>query len=199
MTENNESRKVPKIETQNNWKTNFPYLKFTSTGMQCCLCLKFNDSLKLKPKIYNESFINGSKNYRKSAVKDHMTSSMHDEAKLKDEEQKAKEAGTKVKRIHEVPSTSQITKSIGKMGVMTTNQKQNLIKLFHLAYYLGKKGRPYTDYIDLLELEKLHDVKFFDSSAYENTTSVKEFIHFCSQSIFETDIKQKVQRSNFVR
>ena len=125
MATNNESRKIPKIRTQKIWKTLFPYLKFTSNGMQCSLCFKFNDSLKLKPKIYNDSFINGSKNYRKSAVKDYMTSSMHDEAKLKDEEQKPNEAAEKVKRTHEVPWTSQITQSIGKMGVMTANKKQN--------------------------------------------------------------------------
>ena len=55
---------------------------------------------------------------------------------------------------------------------MTDAQKECFEKLFHVAYSVAKRGRPYTDFMDIIELEKLHNVKFFPGGSYENESAV---------------------------
>ena len=57
----------------------------------------------------------------------------------------------------EVPVDSAISSGLKKMRV---KEKQALIKLHDFAYYIALKGRPFTDFKDLIDLEKLHGVKF---------------------------------------
>ena len=62
----------------------------------------------------------------------------------------------------EVPADSQISSVLKKMGVM----------LHNVAYYIALKGKPSTDFKDLIDLQKLHGVKF-QSGAYEHETSCR--------------------------
>ena len=71
-----------------------------------------------------------------------------------------------------VLADSAISSGLKKMGV---KGKQALTKLLDIAYYIALKGRLFTDFKDLIDLEKLHGVKF-QSSAYENETSCRDFI-----------------------
>ena len=88
--------------------------------------------------------------------------------------------------------------SIRNMGKLTLEQRKSLEKRFHVAYYIGYKGRPYTDFMDLLELEKLHEVKFFKTSSYENESACRDFVTFCSKIIFHKTVKDKLERPNFI-
>ena len=94
MSSNDEKRALPKLKTQRDWEKEFPFLVFTSTSMTCKLCTKF-DSKIMGCKNYNPSFVNGSTNFRKSAVKDYANTMMHSEAEKFDKIEKAKEVGEK--------------------------------------------------------------------------------------------------------
>ena len=64
----------------------------------------------------------------------------------------------------EVPADSAISSGLKKMGV---KEKQALTKLHDVAHYIALKGRPFTDLKDLLDLEKLHGVKFQSGAFYQ--------------------------------
>ena len=69
-------------------------------------------------------------------------------------------------------------------------------KLFDLAYLLAKKGRPYSDFSDFVELEKAHGVKY--TVDYTNAKQCAEFVKFISRSLFDSEVKNKLTRCNFV-
>ena len=50
----------------------------------------------------------------------------------------------------------------------------------------------------VVELEKLHEVEFVRSRNYENETACKDFISFCSKSIFDANIRDKVDHTSFI-
>ena len=72
--------------------------------------------------------------------------------------------------------------SIGSMGELTLEQRKNLEKLFHIAYFIGYKGKSYTDFMDLLELEN----------------ACRDFVTFCFKTIFHKKAKDKLECANFV-
>ena len=69
-------------------------------------------------------------------------------------EKKVPESSEKIRRTLEIHSSKQTSKSFGEIGVMQPNQKQNP-QNFHIALYIAKRDRPYTDNPDLSELKKL--------------------------------------------
>ena len=46
------------------------------------------------------------------------------------------------------------------MGKLSENRRESLEKLFHVAYHIAPRGRPYTDFVHELEVQKLHKVVF---------------------------------------
>ena len=58
---------------------------------------------------------------------------------------------------------------------MAKTQREVLFKLYNLVYYITVKVRAFTDFEDLIELEKLHGVKF-QSGSHENESGCKDFI-----------------------
>ena len=79
---------------------------------------------------------------------------------------------------------------------MSTSERENLEKRFGIAYFLAKKGWPYSEFSELISLQKIHGVKF--SVGYNNSKVCAEFISFISKSIFEESIKSKIIWSNFI-
>ena len=71
-----------------------------------------------------------------------------------------------------------------------------LVRSFEVACYLAKKGRPYSDFPELIELEKMHGVKFLSSYGHRN--ACKQFIHFISETILNETVKNKLLPANFV-
>ena len=45
---------------------------------------------------------------------------------------------------------------------MTLQQQEYFqhLHLFHVGYLVATKGKPYTDYVDVIQLGKLHEVNF---------------------------------------
>ena len=168
MSSNDEKRTLRKLKTQQDWKEEFPFLVFTSTSMTCT---KF-DSKIMGCKNYNPSFVNGSTNFGISAVKDHANTMMHSEAVKLDKIEKAKEVGEKYVTKLTPTGPTKIGESSKKSGSMTDAQRECFEKLFHVAYSAAKRGPPYTDFMDIIELEKLHNVKFFPGGSYENESAV---------------------------
>ena len=130
--------------------------------MICEICSDQKDKLKQMPHT-NLTFVNGSTNFKMLAEQGSTDS--HKRAREAKENEQAIIAGTSV-RIHkivlEVPADSAISSSLKKMRV---KEKQALTKLHDCILYIALKGRPFADFRDLTDLEKLHGVKF-QSGAY---------------------------------
>ena len=94
--------------------------------------------------------------------------------------------------------SSALKRAFSSVGRFTPEQEAQLKKLFDIAYLLGYKGRPYTDFKDFVNLEKLHGVDFLRSDTYENETSCRDFINYAAQSIFDKDVRVQLQQGNFV-
>lgn len=190
-------RKPPKNETQIRWKQKHSWLNFTSmSGMKCELCCKWSEKIR-HTKHFSDKFIKGSTNYKTSALDDHEKSDQHELSIDLQEKQQAETTGVSRKRKHitqNVPENSAIKQSFRKMSI---NEKDSLSKLFDIAFIIAKKGRPYTDFKDLIEVEKAHGVKYTVQS-YCNNKQCTEFVKFISLCLFDETIKEKVLRSNFI-
>ena len=79
---------------------------------------------------------------------------------------------------------------------MSENKRHMLVQSFDVTYYIAKQGRPYSDFPELIELEKMHGMKFL--SSYGHMNAWKQFIHFKSKTIFNENVKKKLLHANFV-
>ena len=76
MFENEPPKKLPKASTQEKWKKRHSWLLFTRDGMKCELCVKWEDSIKCC-KNFQRAFLDGSVNYKSSAVSEHEETDQH--------------------------------------------------------------------------------------------------------------------------
>ena len=67
---------------------------------------------------------------------------------------------------------------------------------FEAAHLIAVKGRPFTNFPDYIELEKLHGVKY--DVLYNHRNACAEFIRYISQSLFDVKVKEKLNRVNFI-
>ena len=65
-----------------------------------------------------------------------------------------------------------------------------------MTYLVALNERPFSDYSSLLELEKLHKVKFIEK--YEHRNSCGEFINYTRDYLFSKYVKNKLLRTNFI-
>ena len=98
------------------------------------------------------------------------------------------------KVIHEVPTYSAIGSGIRKM---TKKEREALVKLYDIAHGIVVKGGAFTDFEDLIELEKLHGVKF-QSGLCENESGCKDSIKSIAEYFFKQDIYGQLVRVNFI-
>ena len=82
---------------------------------------------------------------------------------------------------------------------MTYAQKDCFEKLLHVAYSVAKRGLSYTNFMDIIELEELHNVKFFPGGSYENESVCRDFVNSCTNLIFNEEVKENLFKSNFIR
>ena len=87
-----------------------------------------------------------------------------------------------------------IRESLRNMGKLS-EIGECLEKHYHVAYHIALRGCQYTDLVHELEVQKLHKVEFFKSSSYENESVCREFINFCSKSLFNQTVKEKHQKT----
>ena len=52
--------------------------------------------------------------------------------------------------------------------------------------------------MDIIELEKLQNVKFFPGGSYENESACRDFVNSCANLIFNEEVKEKLLKSNFI-
>ena len=185
-----------KTKTFESWKENNEFLRidYTKTILTCDVCVKWKSKLSA-----SNAFITGSKNLKSSAVNEHAKSKLHKHALQLEEEEQARAENRRARVVQEKPpSDSGILQAINIMAQLSEDEKCALKKLFDIAYLIAFKARPYSDFTDLVELEKLHGVKFFQSCAYENDMACKLFIHYASKSLYEKELKNKIKRANFI-
>ena len=125
-----------------------------------------------------------------------MIGEVHAIAKTFEEQEVAKISGTS----YGPRDGSALKKSLDKINNITYTaiQKCALKKLFETAYLIAWKGRPYTDFKDLIELDALHGVTCLPNNTYANETACRDFINFSSDAIFKTDLQDKLRHANFI-
>ena len=64
-------------------------------------------------------------------------------------------------------------------------------------FAIQDKGCAFTDFKDLIELEKLHPVQF-QSGSYENESGCKDFIKSIAEYFFKQEMYSKLVRVNFI-
>ena len=80
---------------------------------------------------------------------------------------------------------------------MGVKERSGLKKFVEIAHFIALKGRPFTDFKDHVELEKLHQVKF-NTGAYENESACRDFINGIASYFFDKDLRKKLKRVNFI-
>ena len=80
---------------------------------------------------------------------------------------------------------------------MGVKERSGLKKLVEIAHFITLKGRPFTDFTDHIELEKLHEVKF-NTRAYENESACRDFINGIARNFFDEDLLNKLKMVNFI-
>ena len=75
-------------------------------------------------------------------------------------------------------------------------EKESLHKFFKVDYLIAKKGILFTDYHDIIELEKLHGIKF--GGTHDNRDACANFITYVSRSLFNINVKSKLKRVNSI-
>ena len=80
---------------------------------------------------------------------------------------------------------------------MGVKEKEALTTLYDIVYYIILKRRPFTGFKDHIDLEKFHGLKF-QSDAYENETSHRDFINSISEFLIKDDLYKKLLRVNFI-
>ena len=118
----------------------------------CKVCISEKSKIELM-QTYSDTFINGSTNYRISALEDHAKSDCHKKAVNEQEESQAKASGAKTplrKVVHTLPNDDPIQRGLRQME---KTEHEALVKLFHIAYYIALKGHAFTDFKDMIEFE----------------------------------------------
>ena len=159
--------------------------------MKCLLCSKYKDNIT-SSKNFNASFIDGSDKFRLSTVSAHHASEcIGRQASWRRGQKQKKQEKSKMTQT----GKTLIGESLKNAGKLNNLDRAYLEKLFHV---IAKKDRPYTDFQDHIELEKLHGVNFSTTGSYENETACRNFINFSSKCIFDKSLKEKLLRVNFV-
>ena len=130
-------------------------------------------------------------------LSDHATTDGHTCTIREQESEKAVAAGLTIaprKVFQETPTYSATGAGFKRMG---ETEKTVLKKLLDTAHHIAVKGRPFTDFKDHIQLEKIHEVKF-QSGSYENESSCRDFIKAISEFFFQKDMYKKHLRVNFI-
>ena len=192
------SSKMPQPATLKKWKETYAWLVITERNVMICkICSAQREKILLKNPSSPMSFITGTTNYKASTLKDHALSKCHATGVAETDHATAIAAGQSLPRkqvVQVIPDQSAIASGMRKMGEI---ERKGVKKLMDIAFFIAVKGRPFTDFKDHIELEKLHGVKF-ETSAYENETACREFISSIACYLFDVDIREKICRLNFI-
>ena len=184
-----------KVSTIDSWKSDFPWLLVKSETLFCRICISQKSIIELE-KYCNPAFTYGSTRLKQSVLADHEESACHIRTVKEKEHKDGQRAGQSLqakKVTIEVPSDAPIKRGLDKM--MST-EKEDLRKLFNMVYYI-RKGRPYTDFEDLVNLQVLNGAEFRLSS-YVNKEACRDFIQNIADFSFDEEIAKKLRKVNFI-
>lgn len=123
----------------------------------------------------------GSRNVKKESVKFHMHSVLHKLAKV-------------AKLAQEKKQRNELSPIEGGLQKMDQNTLENMDKLFHSAFYLAWKERPFSDFPDLLQLQTLNGVGHWGT--YCNDKAAKEFISHIA-GVYQDNLQKLLQKSDY--
>ena len=155
---------VPKAHTLKKWSAEFKWLEIRNNHMYCHICTKRQKKLA-SCRNYSDAFImKGSNNWQRSAVNEHNISAMHSDA---NDHENQETLGDQFRKhvVHKIPDDNPLKQCF---AWMSENEGHMLVRSFEVAYYIAKKGGPYSDFPELNELEKIHGVKFLSSYGHRN-------------------------------
>ena len=181
------------------WKKAHDCLQITELNtMTCKVCVSQKEKiLLLKTPSSTIAFINGSTNFKLSAMKEHGSSEANrtgvDDAKHENAIAVSESLAPK-HVVHEIPENSAIASGLQKMEV---KERSRLKKLVEITHFIALKGRPFTDFTNHIELEKLHEVKF-NTGTYENESECRDFINGIASYFFNKNLLNKLKRVNFI-
>ena len=90
-----------------------------------------------------------------------------------------------------------IRRSIENVSSIGEDEQDTLKRLIKVSNYLAVNGCPYTDFHGLVDLEKMHRVKFLKGKSYENETTRRDFIQNAAECLLQEDL-EKLKRANFI-
>ncbi|XP_078666292.1 zinc finger protein 862-like [Branchiostoma floridae x Branchiostoma belcheri] len=142
--------------------------------MWCEACRKYNKSGK------KNAFITGTTSMRLKVIESHEKSPGHVSAMNRFDMERVP--------IQERPMEKVVQK-------MEEKKLQQMINLFRTAFYVAKQGRPYTDFPELLRLQKCNGLDV--GTAYWNDKEARIFVDYISLGM-KKELRSSLQESDFV-
>ena len=136
-------------------------------------------------------------NFKLSALQEHQKSEGHSRPVREEEAEKAKLAGASIAPVRIKQSIPDDSPLLQGLSVISNTERKAITKLHDIVHHTCRKGCPFADFVDLIELEKLHEVKF-QASSYENESACRDFINNIADYLFEKDAVEKLKRVNFI-
>uniref|UniRef100_A0A1A8R1W9 Zinc finger protein 862 n=1 Tax=Nothobranchius pienaari TaxID=704102 RepID=A0A1A8R1W9_9TELE len=143
------------------WQTGREWLVFDNENavMFCKICRVYT-----KEKNKTNSFVVGTNNFKIEAVKDHEKARSHQES-------------LQMKIAKAVPVEESVAgKSLSSLRSLEVEKMQ---LLFRNAHAIAKKGRPFTDFAWMCEVDRKKGLKIGET--YTNDHQAKEFIHYIAE------------------
>ncbi|XP_032362926.1 zinc finger protein 862-like [Etheostoma spectabile] len=154
-------RETKKRKFNAKWVTGREWLVFDHENV-VMFCQDCRTYAKEKNKMNN--FVVGTKNFKVEAVKDHESARSHQESlRIKT---------AKTGRIEESLAGRSLT-------LMKTSELEKMQLLFRNAHAIGKKGRPFTDFAWMCDVDRKKGLKIGET--YTNDYQAKEFIHYIAE------------------
>ena len=152
----------------------------------CKICRKHEDRIKLSSN-FSRSFVQGisGDSLKKDNIWKHLKTDMHTRAANLEKQCCAPLS------IDELYKTTPIVRAFASVS---DNQKEQVLKLFEIAYMMAKTDTPFIRYEDIVKMEMRHGMDL--GSTYHNRKSCADFIKNNSRSLM-TDIVRSLQEAMY--
>ena len=161
-----------KREFQQHWLKEFAWLCHSDTGMTCKICQKFESA---------GPFITGTVSYRKDSLTTHEDSDTHKHNVLKERNRKN-------------PTDSQGYKTYKQLTSKTHGQ---LSLKFRNSHMISMKGRAFTDYLYLCDLDEAKGLDIGTCSTYRTDKAAKNFTYYIAETE-RNRIRNSLSKSKFI-
>ncbi|XP_052222662.1 zinc finger protein 862-like isoform X2 [Dreissena polymorpha] len=157
-----ESRRVER-SFQSKWKNERDWLEYDEeTKTMFCTCCRANSQFR-SVSVKGNTFVEGSCNFRHSAIVDHEKSTPHEKALRMS------------KTTPLTPSELKTTEAGNALKMLQAAERNKLCYLFRNVHAIAKNNRPISDYKWLCELDIAKQIEI--GSTYINDHAAVNFIH----------------------